>query len=90
VVNFEHTRFPAIRYSLTRMVTQGITMFTPAKCLTVAQQKLAEAERDPKRRRRLRKAAEAWVILANQLIGAEEVIERASARTGPPIRRLVV
>jgi hypothetical protein len=46
-------------------------MFTPAECLGVAEQKLAEAERDPQHRKRLRKAAEAWLILANQLMRAE-------------------
>lgn len=71
MVDFEQTRFPVIRYSLARTVTEGITMFTPAQCQAVAQQKLAEAERDPQHRERLRRAAEAWVILANQLIRVE-------------------
>jgi hypothetical protein len=79
VVDFEQTRFPAIRYSLTRMVTEGIAMFTSAECLGVAEQKLAEAECDPQHRRRLRKAAEAWLILANQLIRAEGAKRTPSA-----------
>jgi hypothetical protein len=53
-------------------------MFTSAECQAVAEQKLAEAERDPQHRKRLRKAAYAWLILANQLIRTEELIERAS------------
>jgi hypothetical protein len=39
--------------------------------LARAEQKLAEAERDPQHKARLRRAAEAWLILANQLIRAE-------------------
>jgi hypothetical protein len=48
-------------------------MFTSAECRAIAEQKLADAERDPQHRERLRKAAEAWVILANQLIRVEGV-----------------
>jgi hypothetical protein len=80
VVNFEQTHLPVIRYSLARMVTQGITMFTPAECQAVAEQKLAEAERDPQHRKRLRKAAETWFILANQLIRAEGAERPSSER----------
>jgi hypothetical protein len=46
-------------------------MFTSAECQAIAEQKLAEAERDPHHKKRLRTAAEAWFILANQLIRAE-------------------
>jgi hypothetical protein len=48
-------------------------MFTSAECQLRAEQKLAQAERDPQHKTRLRRAAEAWLILANQLIRAEAV-----------------
>jgi hypothetical protein len=46
-------------------------MFTSAECKAIAEQKLAEAERNLQHRTRLRTAAEAWLILANQLIRSE-------------------
>jgi hypothetical protein len=46
-------------------------MFTSAECRARAEQKLAEAERDPRHKARLRTAAKAWLILANQLIRPE-------------------
>jgi hypothetical protein len=46
-------------------------MFTSAECQERAEQKLAQAEREPQHKIRLRNAAEAWLILANQLIRAE-------------------
>jgi hypothetical protein len=76
VVNFDQTRFPVPRYSLARMVTEGIAMFTSAECQAVAEHKLAEAERDPLHSKRLRKAADAWLFLANKLIQAEGGEER--------------
>ncbi len=42
-------------------------MFTSAECRVQAEQKLAQAERDDGHRKRLITAAEAWLILANQM-----------------------
>ena len=46
-------------------------MLTSADCQERAHEKLAEAEHNPLHQRRLRNAAEAWLILANQLLQAE-------------------
>jgi ABC-type Zn uptake system ZnuABC Zn-binding protein ZnuA len=46
-------------------------MFTSAECRAHAEEKLAQAERDGRHRRRLITAAEAWLYLANQLGRAE-------------------
>jgi hypothetical protein len=42
-------------------------MFTSAECRAHAEQKLAEADRDGRHRKRLIAAAEAWLLLASQL-----------------------
>ena len=42
-------------------------MFTSAECRVQAEQKLAQAERDDRHRKRLITAAEAWLILASQM-----------------------
>ena len=49
-------------------------MFTSAECRARAEQKLKQAEGDPRHRRRLINAAHAWLILANQ----EERLEGVS------------
>jgi len=54
-------------------------MFTYAECQAVAEQKLAEAERDPQHSKRLQKSAEAWLFLANKLIQAEGTNRRAGS-----------
>ena len=41
-------------------------MFTSAECRARAEQKLKQAERDPRHRRRLINAAQAWHILADR------------------------
>lgn len=46
-------------------------MFTSAQCQALAEEKLAQAERDDRHRKRLITAAEAWLFLANQLRQAE-------------------
>jgi hypothetical protein len=80
MVYFEQTRCPVRRYSRGRMVPVGwIMMFTSAECQAIAEQKLAEVERDPHHKKRLRRAAEAWLILANQLIRVEGVKRRAGS-----------
>ena len=40
---------------------------TSAECRTLAEEKLAEADRDERHRRRLITAAEGWLFLASQL-----------------------
>ena len=42
-------------------------MLTSAECRAQADQKLAQAERDERHRKRLITAAEAWLFLASQL-----------------------
>jgi hypothetical protein len=42
-------------------------MFTSAECRAHAEQKLAQAERDERHRRRLTNAAQAWLILSSQM-----------------------
>jgi hypothetical protein len=42
-------------------------MFTKVECIAKANEKLAQAEHDPRNRRKLQKAAEAWVFLASRL-----------------------
>jgi hypothetical protein len=42
-------------------------MLTSAECRVQAEQKLAQAERDGRHRKRLITAAEAWLFLASQL-----------------------
>ena len=43
-----------------------IMVYTSAECRIRAEQKIAEAERNPRHRRRLLNAAEAWLLLASQ------------------------
>jgi hypothetical protein len=59
-------------------------MFTVAECRARAEQKLAQAERDGRHRRKLIAAAEAWLLFANRI----EVIEATAlhgerARSSP-------
>jgi hypothetical protein len=42
-------------------------MFTSAECHAHAEEKLAQAERDPSHRRRLNAAAQGWLLLANRM-----------------------
>jgi hypothetical protein len=49
-------------------------MFTPAECRARAEQKVKQAECDPRHRRRLINAAQAWLILADR----EERLEAVS------------
>ena len=49
-------------------------MFSSAECRVRAEQKLKQAECDPRRRRHLINAAQAWLILADR----EERLEAAS------------
>jgi len=48
---------------------------TSAECRVQAEQKLAQAERDDRNRKRLITAAEAWLFLANRLRRVERVAE---------------
>jgi hypothetical protein len=56
-------------------------MFTSAECRARAEQKLKLAERDPRHRRRLVRASEAWLILADREERLEAVsnVQRESA-----------
>jgi len=56
-------------------------MLTSAECRVQAEQKLAQAERDDRNRKRLITAAEAWLFLASQLRGAEATFGHDEAVT---------
>jgi hypothetical protein len=58
-------------------------MLTSAECRAHAEEKLAQAERDDRHRRRLVTAAEAWLVLANQ-------VKRLEAETECCARNLAV
>ncbi len=47
---------------------------TSAECRTVAEEKLAEADRDKRHRRRLITAAEGWLVLASRLRRLEKTL----------------
>jgi hypothetical protein len=49
-------------------------LLTSAECRTLAEEKLAEADRDDRNRRRLTTAAEAWLLLAGQLRRLEKAL----------------
>jgi hypothetical protein len=49
---------------------------TSAECRTLAEEKLAEADRDERHRRRLITAAEGWLFLASQLRRVEKTFEK--------------
>jgi hypothetical protein len=55
-------------------------MLTSAECRQRAEQKITEAELNPRHERRLRTAAEGWLILAD-LVGRLEVSVGAPARS---------
>jgi hypothetical protein len=56
-------------------------MLTSAECRARAEQKLAQAERDDRHRKRLIVAAEAWLFLASQLRRAERAFEHEEIMT---------
>jgi hypothetical protein len=58
-------------------------MFTSAECRDRAEQKLQQAERDPRHRMRLIDAAQAWLILADR----EERLEAVSNPHRNPLKR---
>jgi hypothetical protein len=51
-------------------------MFTSAQCQARADEKLAEAERDPQHKQRHRNAARAWAFLAKRLMEVDAFPER--------------
>jgi hypothetical protein len=53
---------------------KGDAMLTSAECRAQAEQKLAQAQRDDRNRKRLILAAEAWLFLAGQLRRAERAL----------------
>ena len=55
-------------------------MFTSAECRAHAEQKIAQAEHDPRHRRRLITAAEAWLNLASLLRRAEVTVAQSSSK----------
>jgi hypothetical protein len=55
-------------------------MFTIAECRAHAEEKLAQADHDPRHRRRLIAAAEAWLLLAGQLRRKEKVTTKARSK----------
>ena len=62
-------------------------MFTSSECRAHAEQKLAEADRDDRHRKRLITAAEAWLLLASQLRRIELATEEEVVTTRRPKRR---
>jgi hypothetical protein len=46
-------------------------MFTKAECIAKAIEKLARDEQNPRNRRKLQKAAEAWLLLASRMEGVQ-------------------
>jgi hypothetical protein len=55
-------------------------MFTSAECRVKAEQKLEQAKRDDRHRKRLITAAEAWLILASQMRRLEAQLRSSDAR----------
>jgi len=51
-------------------------MFSSSECRVQAAEKIAQAEREPQNQERLRTAAEAWLVLANQIRRIEASIRR--------------
>jgi hypothetical protein len=78
---FDQTRLLAIRYRF--QGTGVVAMFTSAECRAHADEKLAQAEREPRNRRRLTTAAEGWLFLAGQMTR----LEKASGGMGKNARR---
>jgi hypothetical protein len=54
--------------------------FTSAKCRGRAQEKLDQAERDPQHSKKLTDAAEAWLLLANNLRREEAVVKQPETK----------
>jgi hypothetical protein len=54
-------------------------MFTAAQCGAIAKQKLAQAARDNRHRRRLTAAAEAWFFLGTRLSGEDIALSTQGA-----------
>jgi hypothetical protein len=54
---------------------------TSAECRTMAEKKLAEADRDNRHRKRLITAAEGWLFLASQLRRLEKSVGYDEAKT---------
>jgi hypothetical protein len=52
----------------------GLPMFTSDECRARAEDKLAQAERDHRHRKRLITAAEAWLLVASQLRRVEATL----------------
>jgi hypothetical protein len=74
VVCFEQTR--AMAFAMNADWGGEKAMFTSAECRGHAEEKLAQAEIDPRHRRRLITAAEAWLNLARQLGRAEATVSQ--------------
>ena len=55
-------------------------MFTATECKAKAAAKLAQAEREPRHRRKFETAAKAWLILASKIADDPEVTGRLSRR----------
>ena len=53
-------------------------MFTSSECRAHAEEKIAQAQREPRHQRRLLTAAEGWLVLAGQI----RRIEKAMAGAG--------
>jgi hypothetical protein len=53
---------------------------TSAECRTLAEEKLAEADRDKRHRRRLITAAEGWLVLASRLRCLEKTLGHDEAK----------
>jgi hypothetical protein len=52
-------------------------MLTSAECRQRAEQKLAEADLQPRRRKKLSADAECWLVLADRMKGLEAILQAA-------------
>jgi hypothetical protein len=60
-------------------------MYSSAECRERAEQKLAQADRDPRHRRRLIEAAQAWLLLASRTRRLEASVRIPSKRSGAKV-----
>ena len=79
-----------IRYECAVAIrVEGLPMYTSAECRAQVEQKLAQAERDERHRKRLITAAEAWLFLASQLRRVEAALPSDEAVTTRDSKRRV-
>ena len=73
--NFDQTRPVVLRYGHAFAIrVGGCLMYTSGECRAQVEQKLAQAQRNDRKRKRLIVAAEAWLFLASQLRRTERTL----------------